>query len=202
MRKVILVAMHIAIKFYNCTFVEFLEWKSKVEKTTNVYYIKSSGMKLSTKNKFQYYYCSRSGNFNTRGMGKRCLKSQGTSKIDAYCTSKIVLQYYEDCIQANFVTTHYGHDFSVGHLRLSLQEREAIAGQLLQGVSFDHILDKVRDNIGPDIARIHLLVEKDLNNIEKAFNIHGWKRHSSDVISVHLWVKEMEEEKNSPVIFL
>ncbi len=58
-------------------------------------------------------------------------------------------------------------------LRLSLQEREAIAGQLLQGVSFDHILDKVRDNIGPDIARIHLLVKKDLNNIEKAFNIHG-----------------------------
>ncbi len=49
-RKVILVAMHVAIRFYNCTFVEFLEWKSKVEKTTNVYYIKSSGMKLSTKN--------------------------------------------------------------------------------------------------------------------------------------------------------
>ncbi len=49
-----LVAMHVAIRLHNCTFVEFLEWKSKVEKTTNVYYIKSSGMKLSTKNKFQY----------------------------------------------------------------------------------------------------------------------------------------------------
>ncbi len=53
----------------------------------------------------------------------------------------------------------------------------------------------MRDNIGPDIARIHLLLKKDLNNIEKAFNIHGWKRHSSDVISVHLWVKEMEGKK-------
>ncbi len=38
-RKVILVAMHVAIRLYNCTFVEFLEWKSEVEKTTNIYYI-------------------------------------------------------------------------------------------------------------------------------------------------------------------
>jgi len=104
-------------------------------------------------------------------------------------------------LEAKVVLTHYGHEFSVGHVRLSFQERKATAGELLQGVSFNHILDKIRDSIGPNIHRTHLLVKKDLLNIEKSFSISKSTRHSSDVVSVHLWVKQMEEKENCPILF-
>ena len=37
-----------------------------------------------------------------------------------------------------------------------------LAGQLLQGVSFQHILDNVRDNVDGELKRIHLLTRKDI----------------------------------------
>ena len=71
------------------------------------------------------------------------------------------------------ITCEFGHDISLGHLRIAKQERQAIAGMIIQGVSFDSILDKVRDDIGPKLQRIHLLVKKDLHNIERAISVLG-----------------------------
>ena len=170
----------------------------EVESATNTVYIKSSGLKKS-KDKTDYYYCSRSGYFKSKGSGIRAMKSQGTSKIYSYCTSKMILhQLKNDSLEADIVTTHYGHDISLGHLRIAKQERQAIAGMIIQGVSFDSILDKVRDDIGP---KLHPLVKKDLHNIERAYNIRTWKRHSSDSVSVNLWVKEMGKKEGNPVLF-
>ena len=42
--------------------------------------------------------------------------------------------------------------------------------------------------------------KKDLHNIERAYNIRTWKRHSSDSVSVNLWVKEMGKKKGNPVL--
>jgi len=42
---------------------------------------------------------------------------------------------------------------------------------LQQGVSPLNILDQVRDNIGSDFNRIHLLERKDISNISKAYGI-------------------------------
>ena len=122
-----------------------------MESATNVAYIKSSGLKTASKEKVDYYYCSRSGYFISKGKGRRALKSQSTSKIDSYCTSKIILHHFKHSVQADIVKTHYGHKNSLGHLRLPKHIRQAIAGQLLQGVSFDSVLDKVRDSVGPQL---------------------------------------------------
>ena len=68
--------------------------------------------------------------------------------------------------------------------------RLRIAGQLVQGVKFDHILDSISDKL----ERIHLTTIKDLANIEKASGI-------DDATSVSIWVEEMKERgQNNPVL--
>ena len=89
----------------------------------------------------------------------RATKSQGSSNLDSYCTAKILLHHGKK-LKAHITSTHYGHTVALGHLRISQQERLNIAGQLLQGVSFNSILDKVRNNIGRNLQRIDLLTKK------------------------------------------
>ena len=54
------------------------------------------------------------------------------------------------------------------HIRLPEDVRLSIAGQLHQGVSFQHILDNIRNSVGDDLKRIHLITRKDIRNTEKA----------------------------------
>ena len=66
----------------------------------------------------------------------------------------------------------------------------------------ESILDRVRDSVGTKLQRIHLIVKKDLYNIERSFAIRGCRRHSIDSVSVEIWVKEMEGKKDdNPVLF-
>lgn len=65
------------------------------------------------------------------------------------------------------------------------------AGQIAQGITFDHILDKIRDSVGHNLERIRLLTKKDMSNIERAFG--GNEKHKDDATSVKLWVEEMKE---------
>ena len=53
---------------------------------------------------------------------------------------------------------------------------EAIVGCLSQGVTIEHILDSIRDNVGDSIERIHLISRKDIRNIERAFGLKGDKK--------------------------
>ena len=49
--------------------------------------------------------------------------------------------------------------------------------------------------------RKHLLVRKDIRNIERAFGLRGSERHKDDATSVHMWVQEMTEKGNdNPVL--
>ncbi len=144
---------------------EFEDWKAEVESSTDTCYIKCSGTKVVSGENVDYYYCNRSGYYDKEdGKGIRATKSQGTSKLDSYCTAKILLHYYtnEDVLKADITSTHYGHTIALGHLRLSKQQCLSIAGQLLQGVSFDRILDNVRNNIGTNLQRMDLLTKKDM----------------------------------------
>ena len=149
-----------------------------------------------------YYYCNRSGHFNSKSAGKRHMKTQGTSKINAYCTAAIIAtkERERECIEVQVFETHYGHQPTLGHLRLQECERTAIAAQLAQGVDFQHILDNIRDNIGEQFRRIHLLTRKDIVNIERTYNLRGAQRHSDDATSVHLWVEEMKTHTDNPVL--
>ena len=66
----------------------------------------------------------------------------------------------------------------------------------------ERILDKVRDSVGCNLERQHLLTKKDIHNIERSFGIRQEHRHTDDATSVYLWVKEMEEKgESNPVLF-
>ena len=117
--------------------------------------MKATGDKGTDKH-ITYYYCNRSGYHNRKGQGQRQTKLQGTSKMNAYCTAAIVVTKNDkEMIQAQIYKTHYGHQLSLGHLRLQKCQREAIAAQLSQGITPQHVLDKIRDSVHKRFERRH-----------------------------------------------
>ena len=131
------------------------------------------------------------------------MKVQGMCKLNTYCTAliKTMTEQTTSKVQVEVCNTHYGHTTNLGHLRLPDNVRLSVAGQLLQGVSFQHILDKVRDSVGTDLKQVHLLSRKDIGNIEKSYHLNTKQRDKNDATSVDCWVKEMmEKEERNPVI--
>ena len=149
-----------------------------------------------------YYYFNRSGCFKPNGHNVRALKSQGTSKINSYCTAAIVLTKSDVStqLQAKICSTHHGHSISLGYLRLQRNDRFHIASKLSQGVTFERILDDIRESIGDNVKRIHLTTRKDIQNIERSFGLREAKKHQDDATSVSLWVQEMSKSKVNPVL--
>ena len=182
--------------------IEFKLWKEKFEKHTNSQFVQGSGAKELLDCGKTYYYCNRSGHFKSKGTGQRHIKTQGTSKIDTYCTASLTVtrDKHKKCITVQVHRTHYGHTPSLGHLRLLESDRIAIAGKLAQGVDFQHILDTIRDNIGSKFQRIHLLTRKDITNIERTYGLQGAQRHRDDATSVRIWVDEMKASDCNPVL--
>ncbi|KAB0805432.1 hypothetical protein PPYR_02402 [Photinus pyralis] len=83
--------------------------------------------------------------------------------------------------------------------------RLEIAGKLKEGVSFEHILDSIRDAgiTEEGFQRLQLLDRTDLRNIMKEFHIdYDTKHHENDAVSVTLWVEKMKMlGKECPVLF-
>ena len=148
-----------------------------------------------------YYYCNRSGYFNPRGEQCRSLKSQGTAKIGTYCTAGIVLVLASNgSVKASICTTHYGHQLSLGHIRLSKEYRYSIAAKISQGVSFQRILDDIREDTGK-VKRLHLTTRQDIRNIERSFGLQTAQKHKTDAISVDIWDREMRNSlETNPVL--
>ena len=81
-------------------------------------------------------------------------KSQGSAKINSYCTAAIILrskQGYAHILEAEHCPAHYGQSVKLGHLRLQQHDRLAIAGKLFQGVTYERILDDIRDSVDQSI---------------------------------------------------
>lgn len=158
------------------SFEEFIQWKKCVERDTLSLYISNTGSKQTIKKLLtrHYYTCHRSGYYNTRGKGKRHLKTQGSKKINGVCPASIQVTESEDgkC-NVTYIATHVGHQNDIHHLSLTINERENLAADIANKVPFQAILDKVRSSV-PDsrLGRIHLLTKKDLYNIEKNKHIH------------------------------
>lgn len=54
--------------------------------------------------------------------------------------------------------------------------------------------------MGRDFNRIHLLTRKDITNIERTYGLQSAQRHKDDATSVRLWVEEMRESPENPVL--
>ena len=58
-----------------------------------------------------------------------------------------------------------------------------------------------RDDIGSRFQRLHLLENRDLLNIGRAFGLQEVERHPNDQMSVLSWMEEWEQMDRSPVLY-
>ena len=101
---------------HNVTTAEFTEWKADYEAEHDAVYVKGTGDKTTDGCTTSYYQCNRSGVFQSKGTGKRRLKSQGSSKINSHCNHTM------QSVKAEVCHTHYGHQTRLVHIRLSVQD--------------------------------------------------------------------------------
>lgn len=119
------------------------------------------------------YVCHQSGSYIPSGKGCRQLKSQGSLrhklKINAHCMSTLstVQNMQTGIVTLVYQKNHYGHEIDLGHLRLSKEERQAIAQQLAQGVPVEAVLKSVKKSLGRELQKIHLITRRDLYNIAR-----------------------------------
>ena len=189
--------------FSNIT--EFEIWKNVIEEKDRCQFLKYSGTKRNKDNSAYFVlHCSRSGFYKCEGKGLREIKTQGTKKLGGTCPAEMrIKQLTNGNVNVKFTKTHVGHDCELGHLTLTKDIRESVAVKLAAKIPPSAILDEVRDAVSlDDLQRKDLLTRKDINNIEKAFNINAEGiRHCNDAISVYAFVEEDQLSHQPCVLF-
>ena len=152
--------------------------------------------------KTSWFYCNRTGEYESKVNGKRSLKSQGTSKTGCSCpvfiTAKTDTSTGE--VTAEFCLRHVGHGKDIAHCRISKEMRYSIAAKLAQGVNMNSIMDFIRDSQAGPLSRDHLTTRLDLHNIKHQYNISCMQKDNNDAQSVMFWVAEMEREDHNPIL--
>ena len=184
----------------------FLEWKEEEEDRSSSKFVKRTQPRTSKEGIVTYYfYCSRSGTYKPKGLSKRSLKTQGTSKLNSYCTSYMkAKQSPDNKLEVEYCSTHHNHEREIAHLTLPQHVKLLIATKVQQGVAVERILDDIRDSIvyGDTPTRMHLTSKKDIYNIRKALNVYNVEKHSSDPISVDIWVSQLQKHDDyNPVLY-
>ncbi|XP_054261130.1 uncharacterized protein LOC128985556 [Macrosteles quadrilineatus] len=181
------------------SFEAFFKWKEEEEARVRAKFVKEKGSVESTGGKCHTFVCHRSGCYVPKGNHKRCLKTQGSSKINGYCPAKMCLIEKSDGIcYLNYLNTHIGHDDLLVHLTLSKTERTNLAEKIASKIPFDEILDGVRNSVKGKCDRLHLLSRQDLFNIQNEFNLSSSGiSHENDAISVEFWENHNLNENHS-----
>ena len=149
------------------------------------------------------FYCNRTGNYSSRGEGKRGLKIQGTSKLGMHCTAYIRAKKYSSEVSVEMCGQHI-HETQLAHLHLPDSTWQMIAAKLSDGVTISTILNSIRNNLD-EIDRTALLCRQDVHNISHQYNIEGIKLHANDHRSVSLWVNSMgdqDDDSNDNPVFI
>jgi len=79
-----------------------------------------------------------------------------------------------------------------------------LAGKISAGVTFNQILQDIRDTAAANgINRLHLVDKKDLHNIIRDYNLDKDIAHKDDTFSVEMWVQQYHSSINedSPVLY-
>ena len=154
-------------------------------------------------NRKWYFYCHCSGAFEAKGKGLRALKTQGTFKIDQFCTANMKLS--EDTLTGTVVDSycnyHSGHDLDICLLRIATETKMHINAKFQMGVSVHRILDDVWDEVTGTIEREHLMSRQDVHNIQYQLNLQSTAKHHSDHMCVSAWFAEMQDMAYNPIYF-
>ena len=183
------------------SFDEFIEWKQEEETKTHSNYVLMCAPQNYLTYKHHYYYCNRSGRYNSKGTKKRNLKVQGSCKVGNNCLAHIKTKTNTETglVKVEYCN-HHNHTVSLGHLKLPQDIRGKIASQLQQGIPADKIIDIIRDSMYKGINRGHIITKQDIRNVQNQYNIQGISRHPNDLTSVCAWVEEFKESPHNPII--
>ena len=181
---------------------EFVKWKEIEEKMGKSWFVKQRGDRRAKYHKTSWFYCNRTGEYESKGKGKRSLKSQGTSKTGCSCPAFITARTDAATgeVKAEFCLTHVGHRKDIAHSRMSKEMRSCIAAKLAQGVQMNAIMDYIRDSQADPLTRDHLTTRLDLHNIKHQYNISCMQKDQDDANSIMYWVAEMEREDHNSVL--
>ena len=90
-----------------------------------------------------------------KGLGISRVK-EATNQIPTAHTASITVtsDILTGQLTATICYTHYGHSIQLGHVPLPTSTRMEVAAKIMQGVSTDHILDTIRDNMGDKVVLV------------------------------------------------
>ncbi|KAK3895837.1 hypothetical protein Pcinc_000452 [Petrolisthes cinctipes] len=218
LRKHLQEAHDIVVKKVNHEFAserEFMEWKNRLEADVGVNYTLHRGSKKTTLGRAKTYYCRRSGKERLSSPeGSKCApKSQGTCKLGFFCTSSIEVEIIRGTFKVVYFLDHYSHNLDLPnlvHMKLPKCEKDKVAaqdpfitsssvylnllsvGMITQGISYNKILDRVRETSGG--SRASILEKQDILNVARDYGLHQIQsRHPEDSISVRFIVQELKE---------
>ncbi|XP_035205256.1 uncharacterized protein LOC118180242 isoform X1 [Stegodyphus dumicola] len=192
------------MKIYTFIYLlDFYSWLSDEERKTKTHFVvDSSGQKHKNYTR-TLFCCNRSGTYKAKGKGERQLKAQGTSKTGFSCTATVILKDFGNRFEAVYFKEHYKHEKSLCHLPIPKQEKQSIAGKLLQGVEEKRILQDARFSSRDDIETKQLITRKDLHNIKRDFGLSINSKGlilTDDETSVWSWVNTMSQMEFNPVL--
>ena len=181
----------------------FEKWKNE-ERRSKSSYVQHSASHMQGVNRKSYLYCHRSGIVRSEGKGLRALKTQGSCKMNEFCTAHMTVT--EDTItkkvKVSYCSHHKNHEPEICHMKVPEDVKNIVAAKLAEGVSIDRILDDIRDNVTGSLEREHIMNPQDIHNIQYQLNLESVEKHQNDHTSVSAWVTEMKEmEYNRILIF-
>lgn len=185
-------------------FSEFLTWKENFEQENNSRYVRVTGCKtLQHGKKLSYYYCNRSTYFTSKSKGVR--KRTIPIKVKGLCTASMKeIQNNDGSVEILLCATHYGHDISSEHMRMTKREREEITELVQQGDHPDFVINAARAKASDSLGRMHMLNRKDIKNIERKLGIRHpefIKQRTINDLSTDRWILKLQRTPDNPVVF-
>lgn len=178
-------------------FLEFHEWKTKIELETGTKWVS-----YSNKSKYQktYYRCNRSGNFDYKDEARdRDAKGTITTRTNTECSSHLVHYIKDGMHHVKFCITHSSHTIDPEFLRLSNATKLEVEEKLRQGVSMKLIIQAIRAETDSTCLASQFISRKELENIANKHNIgKDFQLDSDDAKSVDEYVKR---DQGKTVIF-
>lgn len=83
------------------------------------------------------------------------------------------------------------------------KEKKELAKKVAQKISFDTVLDEIKESVvDSNLRRIHLCKKKDLFNIEYSYQLaHPPAWHKNNIISVEAWLNSMREQGDCVLLY-
>lgn len=180
---------------------DFLEWKAAEEEATNTHFISlSNGCTRSNGVTPFYYVCHRSGFHYREESSSLGGKQKRMAKINGTCPAAIRVSVFQGKVNVVYHKTHVGHDFDAQYLKLRKFEKDYIAGKLLQGFSFEKVMQDIKNDESLVGQRMKSVNRKDLHNIMKSYRVELNGESFIDLKNIEDWVGQMKNFPSSPVL--